>query len=234
MSVQFAGHPGETARMKILILAGALAVFGAEASAQQRLRLPNDLRCHDIEDCVPLVAWLEETLATARAKLEERRSPPAIAKIASGLAFSRVDDEPQLGLAWRDPSGTIWGDAVKDGSGRFARMTLKEASAYCASINARLPSAGDFERLRKYLGGNGPWPYPMKNNYQSFRYGYQPQILPHLAYFKFVTSTTEPGNPEYYLYKNVVLVWTFDTSVGLFSNTDIESIHTKFSVRCVR
>jgi len=80
---------------------------------------------------------------------------------------------PRLGEAWRDPSGMIWGDIVMDQAGDDISMNHKNATEYCKSIGAKLPSKEDFIRLREYFGA-----LPGSDK------GYFPQVLPHLTYLE--------------------------------------------------
>jgi len=68
--------------------------------------------------------------------------------------FVRDYTHPQLGEAWKDPSGTIWGDVVKTRDGSPESMNHESASRYCESIDADLPSRQDFRRLREYMRTN--------------------------------------------------------------------------------
>jgi len=73
----------------------------------------------------------------------------------TGAVFVRDYTHPQLGEAWKDPSGMIWGDTVRDGS-EGKEMLHDEATKYCKTIGAQLPSREDFVRLRKYMGAKYP------------------------------------------------------------------------------
>jgi hypothetical protein len=97
-----------------------------------------------------------------------------------------VTDHPELGEAWKDESGLIWGDEALDAGGpRGNRLFQWEAVSYCASIGARLPTKDEFERLAKFLGKGGPT-------------GYTAEILPHLTNNANTTAAywTSSFNPE--------------------------------------
>lgn len=69
---------------------------------------------------------------------------------ANGSVFVRDRKYPELGEAYRDPSGLIWGDIVKDKNGD-TRITQTDGKKYCESIGARLPTEQEFRNLQKYL-----------------------------------------------------------------------------------
>jgi len=104
-------------------------------------------------------------------------------RATTGEIFTRVKKYPDLGEAWMDPSGLIWGDAVLESNGKVLRRghNFPKAKNYCTSIGARLPTLEEFYALRKYLGyscskhssKNGQEPDPGAC-------GYLAQILPHL------------------------------------------------------
>jgi hypothetical protein len=98
-----------------------------------------------------------------RAWAEERKAT------RTGAEFTRDRSHPKLGEAWRDSTGMIWGDLVKDTDGDAKWMTHSDAEAYCKSIGAQLPASRDFTRLRESMGaGRGKIE------------GYEPQVLPNL------------------------------------------------------
>lgn len=82
-----------------------------------------------------------------------------------GQFFFRSKNFTKLGEAWTDPSGRIWGDAVRDEKGKLVRMTQDDAISYCKGIGARLPSKQNWENLYRYTGaryvlpdqGDGFW-----------------------------------------------------------------------------
>ncbi len=76
---------------------------------------------------------------------------------------------PALGEAWRDESGMIWGDILKNTDQSIRYLNHEEATVACKKIGAILPTESDFTRLRIYMGA------------QSDLYeGYTPQVLPNL------------------------------------------------------
>jgi len=89
----------------------------------------------------------------------------------TGQVFTRDTSHPKLGEAWSDPSGMIWGDIVKNKDGSEHLMNQRDATDYCKSIGADLPSKEDFIRLREYMGAKSP----------GFD-GYTPQVLPNLTH----------------------------------------------------
>lgn len=103
-------------------------------------------------------------------KQQRTRVEEEVKTTRTGTRFVRDYSNPGLGEAWRDPSGMIWGDIVKEKDGTPRFMNHVEATDYCQSIGAVLPRHWDFLRLREYLGrdGNGR--------------PYSPQVLPNLTY----------------------------------------------------
>lgn len=77
---------------------------------------------------------------------------------------------PALGEAWRDESGMIWGDILKNADHSIRYLNQDTATDYCKSIGAILPSEGDFNRLREYMGAKS-----------GIYEGYTPQVLPNLV-----------------------------------------------------
>jgi hypothetical protein len=156
--------------------------------------------------------------------VEEKKSTEA------GHLFTRVSSEElrELGIrdvagfgeAWRDPSGVIWGDIVRDESRKARLMNHKEAVAYCEAIGAVLPRRPDFVRLRGYFGtGSG---------------NYKNQILPNMTFesngeakgFWFWGSTIHPAPPNFAYYFNGL------SGVGYFDGRYREYVEELW-VRCI-
>lgn len=85
----------------------------------------------------------------------------------AGHVFKKVTNHPELGNAWSDEGGLIWGDMVQANqlSSQQAStycanrsdtgaclMTQAQAVAYCQSIKASLPTKEQFIQLDKYIG----------------------------------------------------------------------------------
>ena len=111
---------------------------------------------------------------------------------ANGLSYKFIKDTsiPNLGEAWKDPSGMIWGDIAKNADGSIRYINQINADKYCKSINANLPSDEDFIRLREYLGA-------VPNSERAD--GYTPQVLPNLIDNNFWASpvVTDPRTLAY-------------------------------------
>jgi len=137
------------------------------------------------------------------------------------VTWTRDTSNAKLGEAWRDASGMIWGDIVKkdDGSPRF--MNHKDATDYCKSIGAELPSREDFIRLREYMGAKS-----------GSDEGYTAQVLPNLTYTEkgqvnsryFWSSSVHPDH-SYYAYD-------FGGRFGYIGYYN-RSFDNYYSVRCV-
>lgn len=109
--------------------------------------------------------------------------------------FIRETKFPQLGEAWRDPSGIVWGDVVLDEAGQFKNMKYKDAESYCKKLGARLPTDIETERLlRSYFGYVETGSYP-NDTYNPFQKGTTEPVLPNWdtsKYIRFWTTTTKP------------------------------------------
>jgi len=131
--------------------------------------------CDTLEDCLVL-----QTQVAARVR--ELAPQPQVRISIAGYKFTHVTDRPELGDAWRDESGLIWGDRVvvllEDGR-KKEKFSQYEAAAYCSSIGAFLPTKKQYEKLVKYLGGD--------------EHGYNSEILPNLIW-DYWTATTK-GTP---------------------------------------
>ncbi len=136
--------------------------------------------------------------------------------------FSRDTSKLKLGDAWRDPRGRIWGEMVQndDGSSRF--MNHYDATEYCKSIGAELPSRDDFLRLREYLGAK-----PGIFGYE----GYEPG-LPNLIYMEGGKSQS-----RYYWSSDIVGSYTKNAYAFYGINGELKpryrSLVDYSSVRCV-
>jgi hypothetical protein len=93
----------------------------------------------------------------------------------TGAIFTRDNSCPTLGEAFRDPSGAIWSGVAKE-NGEVKLVNFDEASAFCDSVGAELPTFDDFSQLQEYLGSES-------------RYGYSPyaeggklEVLPNLLH----------------------------------------------------
>jgi hypothetical protein len=100
--------------------------------------------CQTIQAC-ELVIKNAQLKISELSKLEIRYSQ-------SGAKFVRDTSVPALGVAYRDPSGLIWGSALKrDGKFlTFSRYT--DAITYCERGGVRLPDIKELEKLSGYLG----------------------------------------------------------------------------------
>jgi hypothetical protein len=122
----------------------------------------------------------------------------------TGHDFIRDISHPKLGEAWRDESGLIWGDIMKNGDGSVRKMVqsseyMKQigrplpdgrlgAKEYCESIGARLPSEVEFTQLREYMGARS-------GRYEEYSH-HDDKILPNLKNYRFWSSSVDP-NPNY-------------------------------------
>ena len=148
----------------ILILIGFVSQFGFANE-------PQTSSCH--ADEISNTATRPATTITAEfVRLGASTTIVPETKVTkTGQIFTRDTSNPKLGEAWRDPSGMIWGDIVKNKDGSARLMNQKDAIDYCKSIDLELPSSKDFVRLREYMGAKS-----------GSNADYAPQILPKLTY----------------------------------------------------
>ena len=142
----------------IAVALGAILIHGAPvAQAQECEQRVNELE-REVRELRERIAVLAGGGGTA----ETRRT-------TTGAVFTRVEREG-FGEAWRDPSGMIWGDIAKNADGSIRHMDQYQATEYCQSLGAQLPSREDFVRLREYMGARS-------GTYE----GYSPQVIPNLT-----------------------------------------------------
>ncbi|HLE09673.1 MAG: hypothetical protein A2504_02305 [Bdellovibrionales bacterium RIFOXYD12_FULL_39_22] len=129
----------------------------------------------------------------------------------NGHVFTQVLDYPEMGNAWRDESGLIWGDIAMDDTGQEKSVIQGHAWVYCNEIGAKVPSKEQFAQLVEYLGGK------TKN-------GYRPEIIPNLADHMYWTSSVSNTDDEHYGIR-------FDANHGILESYLRNDF---FSVRCVK
>ena len=106
-------------------------------------------------------------------------------RTTTGAVFTCDTTHFLLGEAWRDPRRLIWGDSVKMADGTIHRMNHHDATNYCASIGARLPSKKEFTLLRE----------DMMDRVGTYKF-FNPQILPNLFDW-FWSSSVNPNNTDF-------------------------------------
>ena len=160
--------------MKSKVVA-SLFVFAMASSASAQVV------CSDLSEC----RSLRDRVNARIAELEGCVPPTPTTRIAHGAneqetTFTRDTSIAALGEAWRDPSGMIWGDIVRneDHSIRYEDHSIRymdqfQATTYCESKGATLPSREDFVRLRGYMGAT-----TAASEYSGA--GFTPQVLPNL------------------------------------------------------
>lgn len=158
------------------------------------------------EDFKPVRDFLRSEFEETEGRIEELKKRVT----NTGAAFSQDTSLLLLGEAWRDPSGLIWGDTVMESGKMLRSMNYADASRYCVSIDARLPTKDEFSRLREYMGWTSEG-------------GYSPQVLPHFSeYYWFWSSTPFPDDPDF--------AYGFSSFQGEF---DYDLINNAYAVRCV-
>ncbi len=131
-----------------------------------------------------------------------------------GAVFTRDERYPQLGAAFRDPSGLIWGETRRDVDGKVSLTIEVEAEAYCASINARLPTRSELEGLALNLG------FASVFGYSVFTRDGKKEVLPALGKNYFWSDSTA----------SVGVVWVLNGASGYMTWGPMRKI---FAVRCV-
>jgi len=147
--------------------------------------------CETLESCRAVRARVDARIAELESEL-----PTLTAHGARGdFVFTRNTSIAALGDAWRDPSGMIWGDIVRNEDRSIRVMDQFLAFDYCLSWNpdssereriraaleadkdpgrgVHLPRRADFVRLREYMGAT-TW------HKQYSGANYTPQVLPNL------------------------------------------------------
>ena len=177
--------------------------------------------CGTLEECRSLRNHLHESLVEQDSKevrktlvfnldlvnsrIEEllgQPTEPETRTTETGAVFTRDRSHSELGDAWRDESGLIWGDIVRNEDGSIRKMVqsseyMKEigsplpegklgAKEYCESIGARLPSKEEFTQLREYMGARTGTPKGYSHH--------DDKILPNLKNHWFWSSSVYPDN----------------------------------------
>lgn len=125
-----------------------------------------------------IVGLLVSLNALASIGVEQRVAP------STGAVFIRDTSNPELGEAFRDPSGVVWGSLHR------YPMALEVASEFCKARNARVPTIQEFEQLSAYLGKESAEGYnPYLNDGAT-------DFLPGLTKGGQWTSATYPSNPD--------------------------------------
>ncbi|MGZ3651475.1 MAG: hypothetical protein ACXVCI_02445 [Bdellovibrionota bacterium] len=99
--------------------------------------------CRSIQEC-------QQLIAVAKTAIAANTTDPHVCAL-TGEVLLRDYSVPELGQAYRDSSGVIWGALNKS-----ARLTQEQAKKYCESIHAELPTEADFQRLLGKLSKNPP------------------------------------------------------------------------------
>jgi hypothetical protein len=160
---------------KVLALLG-LAVLGTIGQAKA------DPICNTIQECRQMRSQIESRIRELQ-NGDEQMTRTTI----TGAVFTKITDREHFEGAWQDQSGMIWGNTVKNANGSDRGMNQIQATEYCQSIGAQLPSREDFARLREYMGAQSG----------TYRRGYLPQILPGLADNWYWSSSFFPSDSNY-------------------------------------
>jgi hypothetical protein len=174
-------------------------------------------------------------LSDGSAAAETRRT-------TTGAVFTRVT-RAGFGEAWRDPSGMIWGDIVRNADGSRRTMNQDQAFEYCLSMN---PDPSERDRIRAALGagrdpGRGVY-LPRRQDFLRLREtmearsepyeGYTPQVLPNLTrnegsrtYSNYFWSSSVHPDDSYVAY------FFYGRNGVIFNAT--RNLYFYISVRCV-
>lgn len=129
-------------------------------------------------------------LFTAHANDPDRRVS------ATGAAFERDSRFPELGDAFRDPRGLVWGEILNlkegdekelvPGDGPVSSPNQLSAERHCASLGARLPTLAEFQHLYDDFGGrtyDGYFPWTAEDS--------RVPMLPKFVGYMFWSSTRD-------------------------------------------
>jgi hypothetical protein len=89
----------------------------------------------------------------SREPSSSKNSDSEVIKTSSGAVYTRSNEFPELGEAWRDPRGLVWSDVPVDADGGQVLMTFQKAQDFCSAVNARLPSYREVLDLIADSGG---------------------------------------------------------------------------------
>jgi hypothetical protein len=146
----------------------------------------------------------------------------------AGHVFTQVDNHPELGDAWKDEYGLIWGDLAPQGM-----MSSEGAENYCLSIGAKLPTQEQFIGLDKLIGNSES---TMTIN-GAFIYGKaKTEVIPNLVEHVYLTATPHPidNDPTH----NLIYVFDYGSDAALKPNDPSYDVINDYlgaadSVRCV-
>ncbi len=174
--------------------------------------------CVTMEDCHRLKKQMQNMLNTVDARIQIQNTEKTRTSL-TGAVFTRVTSYPELGEAWRDPSGLIWGAEIPRDSEiqNVLNLSQGEGAQYCESLNARLPTEKEFAALKSYLLSEEA---PMGR--------WQPVIPEIELQYSFWTADTDPEDAEFapiFIGGN----WEFSRAPKVPRNAIF--LHT---VRCVR
>jgi hypothetical protein len=112
---------------------------------------------------------------------------PDVRESQLGYKFTRDSSRSGLGLAYRDPSGLIWGDLVRCADcntiDKIAWVTYIEALIGCNRMAARLPTEEEIANLRFYLGYGSPSGFNIVSSDEKLT------VLPNLSYSHYLLSS---------------------------------------------
>ncbi len=172
--------------------------------------------CLNIDDCKALISRVEKRI--------EQLSQPIVTSV-NGSLFTRIMNHPELGEAWKDPSGRIWGSFATDANGKLLEMTKDEAQEYCESRGAFLPHEDSYKSLfDTYLA----YHYVTTVNGSSVRtWKYFPEIMPYGKSWISNRQKSVRNNYDYGYFDAIA-----DSENGSFSTVDT-LVAKKFAVRCM-
>jgi hypothetical protein len=170
------------------------------------------------------IEQIKDVATAAAKKAVQPVAPPTTLKSKSvdGKEHLWVRDtsNSKLGEAWRDEKDLVWGDIIKKSDGTIFKMNHADATNYCTSIGARLPTRDEFVRLRDLMGATS------RAGFSDARVsGYSPQILPNLDNLDknwFWSASSPPGYRDDF--------YNFGGSEG---DIFISGKELRYAVRCV-
>lgn len=192
---------------KRFLSAALLSLFAIGESGFAQLPI-----CNSVQEC-------QAVIFQAETRLQELSNGHSSQRISStGAIFTRDTSNSALGVAYKDPSGLIWGGLVT-ALGKIHKMDQFDAEKYCIVGGARLPTKEEFDQLAKYLGKG------TAQGYSPYLADGKTDFLPGLSQYTFWSSSLYPDPKE------TDFVFFFNGNDGSLSNAGYRWRNK--GVRCV-
>lgn len=178
--------------------------------------------CSSVDDC-------KSVIQSAKIKMQELLNSNGQIMTNSGAVFTHDLSTAELGDAYKDPSGVIWGQALRQ-NGQLIYASQSEASELCKRVGLRLPTKKEIEKLATYLGEGA------QQGYSVFTADKTSEVLPGFKDHPIWSSAKESADSPFAYGighrpnpRNAVSFVDLEKGSPVFL---IESRH-EFNVRCV-